>query len=305
MTALRVESAGEAIELRLDGDWSVEQAARMEAALADLSLPPGLPVVIRPGRLDRFDLTGAWLLRDLQAHLQAAGHAVELAGFRTHHFRFLDSLPPETPPPPASTGSLLRRLLLELGRTVVDERRQIQATLAYLGRLVLNLLRVLLQPQRLRLRDLSHHMYETGIMAIPIVGLVAFLISIVLAYQGASQLARFGTTVNTVDLVAISLLREMGVLLTAIMVAGRSGSAFAAQIGFMKINEEVDALRTMGLEPYEILVIPRVIALVLVLPLLTVLADLLGLLGGALLAVFTLDMTLQQFYLREIGRAHV
>lgn len=300
MTAVRVESAGEAVELQLDGDWSVERAAQMEAALAGLSLPPGRPVVIRPGRLGRLDLTGAWLLRDLQARLEAAGHPVQLTGFRTRHFRFLAALPPETPSPAPPAESLLRRFLLLLGRTVVGERRQIQATLAYLGRLVVHLLRVLARPRRLRLRDISHHMYETGIHAIPIVALIAFLISIVLAYQGASQLARFGATVYTVDLVAISQLREMGVLLTAIMVAGRSGSAFAAQIGFMKINEEVDALRTMGFEPYEILVVPRVIALILVLPLLTVLADLMGLLGGALLAVFTLDMTLQQYYLRAV-----
>ena len=300
MTAVRVQTGDAAVEVLLDGDWSVDRAGAMEAALAGVSLPEGRPVIIRPGRLERLDLTGAWLVRDFRDRLQAAGHDVRLGDFRTGHFRFLADLPPATPPPAPTHPARLRRLLMRVGRTVVNERRQIQTTLAYLGRLVATLARVLAQPRRLRLRDISHHMYATGIMAIPIVALIAFLISIVLAYQGASQLARFGATVYTVDLVAISQLREMGVLLTAIMVAGRSGSAFAAQIGFMQINEEVDALRTMGLEPYEILVVPRVIALVLVLPLLTVLADLLGLMGGALLAVFTLDMTLQQFFLRAV-----
>ncbi len=301
MTAVRVQTAGEAVEVRFDGEWKVARSAQMEAALAGLKLPAEAPVVFRPGEGLALDLTGAWLIREAMARLQAAGHTVRLEGFTSNHFRFLEELtarPDEKPALPHAPW--WRRLLLTIGRAVVTERRQIQATLGYLGRLVINLLRVLLRPSRLRWRDISHHMYATGIMAIPIVGLIAFLISIVLAYQGASQLARFGATVYTVDLVAISQLREMGVLLTAIMVAGRSGSAFAAQIGFMKINEEVDALRTMGFEPYEILVVPRVIALILVLPLLTVLADLMGLIGGAVLSVLTLDMTPQQFYLRAV-----
>ncbi len=302
---LRIQSGDGTFTVWLDGEWTVDHAAGMEAALDAVAPPPGVSVVFRPGDLRQLDLTGAWLVNSVRERLQAAGHAVELDGFRTHHFRFLDSLPPQPETPSPARTPAWRRLLLTIGRTVVSERRQIQASLGYLGRLVVNLLGVLLRPQRLRIRDISHHMYETGIMAIPIVSLIAFLISIVLAYQGASQLAHFGATVYTVDLVTISQLREMGVLLTAIMVAGRSGSAFAAQIGFMKINEEVDALRTMGFEPYEILVVPRVIALVLVLPLLTVLADLMGLIGGALLSVFTLDMSLHQYYLRAVDAAEL
>ena len=300
---LRVQTDDGAFIVLLDGEWTVDHAADMEPALDALSPPAGVAVIIRPGELRQLDLTGAWLIQDIRERLQAAGHAVQLAGFSTRHFQFLESLPakPETSPP--APAPAWRHLLLTVGRTVVGERRQIQATLGYLGRLVVSLLGVLVRPRRLRIRDISHHMYETGIMAIPIVALIAFLISIVTAYQGGMQLARFGASVYTVDLVTISQLREMGVLLTAIMVAGRSGSAFAAQIGFMKLNEEVDALRTMGFEPYEILVVPRVIALVIVLPLLTVLADLMGLIGGALLSVFTLDMTLQQFYLRAVDAA--
>ena len=300
---LRVQSAEGAFIVLLDGEWTVDHVAGMEPALDALSPPAGDAVIIRPGDLRRLDLTGAWLIRGTRERLQAAGHDVRLDGFRTGHFRFLEALPAFPPPAPTGKMPAWQRLLLTVGRAVVGDRRQVRTTLGYLGRLVVNLLGVLLRPRRLRIRDISHHVYETGIMAIPIVALIAFLISIVLAYQGASQLARFGATVYTVDLVTISLLREMGVLLTAIMVAGRSGSAFAAQIGFMKINEEVDALRTMGFEPYEILVVPRVIALVIVLPLLTVLANLMGLVGAALLSVLTLDMTLHQFYLRAVDAA--
>ncbi len=300
---LRVQSADGDFIVLLDGEWTVDHAADMEPALDALSPPAGAVVIIRPGDLRQLDLTGAWLVQEIRERLRAAGHDVRLDGFRTRHFRFLEALPALRQSAAPGKIPAWRRLLLTVGRTVVGERRQIQATLGYLGRLIVNLLGVLLRPRRLRIRDISHHMYETGIMAIPIVALIAFLISIVTAYQGGMQLARFGASVYTVDLVTISQLREMGVLLTAIMVAGRSGSAFAAQIGFMKINEEVDALRTMGFEPYEILVVPRVIALIIVLPLLTVLADLMGLIGGALLSVFTLDMTLQQFYLRAVDAA--
>jgi phospholipid/cholesterol/gamma-HCH transport system permease protein len=147
----------------------------------------------------------------------------------------------------------------------------------------------------MRWRSIAHHVYATGVQAIPIVALIALLISIVLAYQGATQLKNFGAEIFTIDLVAISVLREMGVLLTAIMVAGRSGSAFAAQIGVMKSNEEVDALRTMGLDPFEVLIVPRIMALVIALPLLTLLANITGLAGAALLSYLTLDVGLIQF----------
>jgi phospholipid/cholesterol/gamma-HCH transport system permease protein len=134
-------------------------------------------------------------------------------------------------------------------------------------------------------------MEEVGLNAIPIVGLMSFLIGIVLAFQGASQLQRFGAEVFVVNLVAISVLREIGVLMTAIIVAGRSGSAFTAQIGSMKVNEEVDAMQTLGLDPMEVLVLPRLFALMLTLPLLAFFADIMGLMGGALMAWIALDIS--------------
>jgi phospholipid/cholesterol/gamma-HCH transport system permease protein len=141
-------------------------------------------------------------------------------------------------------------------------------------------------------------MYETGVTAIPIVSLIAFLISVIVAYLGAQQLARFGANIFVVDLVTIAVLREMGVLLTAIIVAGRSGSAFAAEIGVMQLNEETDALRAMGLNPIEVLVVPRVLALCLVLPCLTVIADAMGLAGGILLSLVNLHIPLPEFISR-------
>ena len=138
-------------------------------------------------------------------------------------------------------------------------------------------------------------MEQSGLNALPIVGLISFLVGVVLAYQGADQLARFGAQIFTVNLVAVGVLREMGILLTAIIVAGRSGSAFTAQIGTMKVNEEIDALQTIGLDPMDVLVMPRLIGLVLVLPLLTFYADIMGLLGGAVMATVVLDISFFQF----------
>ena len=141
-------------------------------------------------------------------------------------------------------------------------------------------------------------MHETGVQAIPVVAVIALLISVISAYIGAQQLRPFGAEIYTVDLVAIGVLRELGVLLTAIMVAGRTGSAYAAELGVMKLNDEVDALEAMGMNPYEVLVLPRVVALVLVMPLLTVVADFMGLAGGALLTSYLIDLPWSQFVMR-------
>jgi phospholipid/cholesterol/gamma-HCH transport system permease protein len=154
---------------------------------------------------------------------------------------------------------------------------------------------VVVRPSRLRLTALTHHLEQTCVNALPIVGLISFLIGIVMAYQGADQLRRFGAEIFTIDLLAISALREIGILLTAVVVAGRSGSAFTAEIGMMRVNEEVDALRTMGLDPLEVLVLPRLLALMIALPLLTFFADIMALVGGGLMVLMLADLSVQQF----------
>jgi phospholipid/cholesterol/gamma-HCH transport system permease protein len=156
----------------------------------------------------------------------------------------------------------------------------------------------LMSPRRWRMVSIARHVYDTGITAIPIVALIGFLISVIVAYMGAQQLIKFGADIFVVDLVTVGVLREMGVLLTAIIVAGRSGSAFAAELGAMKLNEEIDALKATGVNPIEVLVLPRIIGLMIALPLLTVIADAVGLAGGALLCRFLLDMPFVQYFER-------
>ena len=186
----------------------------------------------------------------------------------------------------------------KLGRWTVSQAAQGRDVIDFFGRIVAVIGQAFRRPRAWRISSLTRHIYETGITAIPIVSLIAFLISVIVAYLGAQQLNRFGADIFVVDLVTISVLREMGVLLTAIIVAGRSGSAFAAEIGVMRLNEETDALRAMGMNPIEVLVVPRVLALVIALPLLTVIADAMGLAGGGLLSLLNLHIPLPQFITR-------
>lgn len=249
------------------------------------------------GPLETLDTAGAWLLQRLAQELDDRGWRVEWLGAREPQAALLDVIQrmAATPPPPLPAINPLVRLIANLGRNTVAAIDEAGRLLSFYGQTVLTLGRLLAQPRRLRLTSLIHHLEQTCINALPIVGLIAFLIGIVMAYQGADQLRRFGAEIYTIDMLAISVLREIGILLTAIVIAGRSGSAFTAQIGMMKINEEVDALRTLGLDPVEVLVLPRLLALMIALPLLAFFADVMALVGGGVMCAFALDISPGQY----------
>ena len=189
----------------------------------------------------------------------------------------------------------LRRMADHTGYQAVQTWNEARALLSFYGELMIAMTRALLSPRRLKFTAITSHMEQVGLNALPIVGLLSFLIGVVLTFQGADQLRRFGAEIFTVNLLGISFLRETGILMTAIIIAGRSGSAFTAQIGTMKVNEEVDAMRALGIDPMDLLVLPRLFALCLVMPLLGFYADMAGLLGGALMATISLDLSLGQF----------
>src|SRR6202012_4434947 len=190
-----------------------------------------------------------------------------------------------------------------VGRATVHGLMQGVGILGYLGRVTVETTEAIYHPRgNLRVAALVHQIEETGLNALPIVGLLAFLIGIVLAYQGADQLKRFGAEVFTINLLGVGILREIGGPITAILVAGRSGSAFTAQIGTMRVNEEIDAMQTIGLNTVDVLVLPRIIGLVIALPLLTFFADLMGLLGGAVMCYFQLGFTIPVF-MRQLNDA--
>ncbi len=193
-------------------------------------------------------------------------------------------------------------LMVSWGSWASDMSRESHNIISFMGRAVVLLLRALLNPKRLRLPEIARHIEHIGMNAMPIIGLISFLIAVVLAYQSVAQLRPYGGEQFMVDLIAISILREMGVLLTAIMVAGRSGSAFTAEIGVMKSREEVDALKVMGFDPFDMLVVPRLVAIIIALPLLTFFANMMGLLGGYLISMSLVDITLS-LYLERVHYA--
>ena len=287
-----VESSEELL-VAARGRWDVTSVAPIERRLRELRPVSTSVISIDLAQLEELDTIGAWLLYRTQRDLRAAGFQAELRNVRVDHLLLIEEVsandqPCEIEPP---RGSPLLNVIRHVGAATADIAAETVELISFLGSIITAAAHVLVRPKRLRFTSLVHHMEEVGLNAIPIVALISFLIGVVLAYQGATQLRQFGAEVFVVDLVAISVLREIGILLTAIIIAGRSGSAFTAQIGSMKVNEEVDAMRTLGLEPIEILVLPRVLALVITLPLLTFIADLMGLLGGGLMAWVTLDIS--------------
>lgn len=242
------------------------------------------------------DTAGAWLILST-----ARRHGAQIIGASPAQEVLLQVvravLPPQEPPPRPPRHILMTERIARLGRAIVAGAVGLANVTGFFGQVVLRALR----PWRLRVTSTVFQMQQVGLNAVPIVALMAFLIGIVIAYQGADQLRQFGAEVYVVDLIAISMLRELGILLTAIIVAGRSASAFTAAIGAMKMREEVDALRILGLDPIEVLVLPRVIALLLMLPALGVIADLAGLLGGALMAWVELGISPGMYRTRLLG----
>ncbi|GAB4359226.1 MAG: MlaE family lipid ABC transporter permease subunit [Kiloniellaceae bacterium] len=296
-SALQLRREGEILRLGFAGAWTTQELARHDAALRRLDLEGAREAVVDLSACSALDSAGAWVLDRTLDDLKRRGAAVTLVGSTPAIETLLGTIAKkhvELPPAPKPDNPLIA-VALRIGRSTVQIAREAADLLSFLGLTVTVCARSLLKPWRIRLTPLIAHMEQTGLNALPIVGLISFLVGVVLAYQGADQLERFGAQIFTVNLVAIGVLREMGILLTAIIVAGRSGSSFTAQIGTMKVNEEVDAMQTLGLDPMEVLVMPRVFALVLVLPLLTFYADIMGLLGGAVMATIVLDISFFQF----------
>ena len=200
---------------------------------------------------------------------------------------------PASAPNPAASPSI--GVLARLGMGAAAMFEQSVALLAFIGECAVALAGWLAHPSRIRWRPILFNIRSAGFDALPIVGLLAFLLGIVVAYQGADQLRQYGANIFVADLVGLSMLREFAPLITAIIIAGRSGSAYAAQIGAMSVSEEIDAMRTLGIAPLDMLVLPKIIALVIVLPLLTVFADVLGVFGGMLMARAQLDVGFPEF----------
>jgi phospholipid/cholesterol/gamma-HCH transport system permease protein len=282
--------------VRCTGAWTLEQAAGLERRLAGLAWPQSPQVVLDLGGVSALDTAGAWLLHRMVARLEGAGRRVQLRGLQPEQEALLETVR-ATVAARAEAGAAPRqpRLLEALGVRSAGAAHGGVGLLSFVGESARALLGWLLHPRRIRWRTVLHELQLAGWNALPITGLLAFLMGVVIAYQGAQQLRLYGANIFVADLVGLAMVRELAPLLTAIIVAGRSGSAYAAQIGTMKVTEEVDALRTIGLPPLELLVLPKILALLIALPLLTVFADLLGVLGGMAMANVQLAITFGDF----------
>ncbi|MEM1145326.1 MAG: ABC transporter permease [Pseudomonadota bacterium] len=287
--------------ISLRDDWTFDHVSDLEDALHGFGPAGASSVQFRCGGLQNIDIAGAWVLHKRALELRAEGIPTDFAGFKAAHFKFLDHIA-ETgfKPDDTESGNGRREAVADRIRRLGRATTHWVSDLGAIGQAILDGVR---SPGVLGVKETVRQLQLVGLNAVPIVALICFLIGLVTAYQGALQLTQFGATTFVVDLVAISVLREMGVIMEAIMVAGRSGSAFAASLGSMNLNQETDALRVMGLNPNRILIAPRVVALVIALPLLTIVADIAGLAGGWVLCVTTLDMSTPLFLSRLQGAA--
>lgn len=275
--------------LTLKGDWTISHAAEIEEEIGR-HRKITKKAAIDAGGIKNLDTAGAWLIR---------GHFPErqLSNLSRRHKELMDFVAEagkEEAPKQKKLPPIIN-FFVKIGEATLWARDFIYALLSFLGIIFIRILKNFPHPSHFRLPSIVRHMHETGVQALPIIALLAFGISMVISYQGAVQLKKFGADIYTIDLTVISLLREMAVLTTAIMIAGRSGSAFAAEIGIMKMRGEVDALQTMGFNPYETLVVPRLVALLITLPVLAFIADIVGLMGGAFMSIAQLDISLSQY----------
>lgn len=256
------------------------------------------PLCLDISGLGRLDASGARILLNMVQDMNAKGHALTLEGVRHEHAELLARLQAQPVRAAHRPGSGTRLLLAldKQGEQMLHTLREARDFLGFWGMMLARLASCVRHPGRLRRVSIVAQMDQTGVRAIPIVALLTFLIGMVVAYMAAGQLARFGANVYIVDLVVISCMRELGVLIMAIIVAGRSGSAFTAQIGSMQANEEIAAMRTMGMNPLDVLVLPRVCAMLIAMPLLTVVADAASIFGGMLAAAFSLDISFEAFW---------
>ncbi|MYL24108.1 MlaE family lipid ABC transporter permease subunit [Halomonas alkaliantarctica] len=294
-----MEADGE--RLVLAGDWTLEHFYRIQRKLKRLD--PSQFTTLCFDNVTRLDTSAAQLLvewfdparmHELSSQLPASRRSLLLSVTEAVQTQQQD------PPPKADANTLTQAVAL-LGRHMESLFLQQKYLLAFLGLVLSALARTLWRPKRWRVTATVYHIQQTGLNAVPIVVLLTFMVGAVVAFLGATVLETFGATIYTVNLVAFAFLREFGVMLAAIMLAGRTASAFTAQLGSMKSNEEVDALHTQGLDPIEVLVLPRVIALWVSLPLLAFIGTLSGIFGGAVVSMVALDIPLAQF-LRIVER---
>ena len=283
---LEATSEGERLKLAAVGAWVAENAHSLDAQIDAATRSAGAVkrVDIDMGRVDRLDTFGAWLLERLTRNFSARGCDTAVTGLKEDYRALMDKVHgvKREPAPARRSGNSLASAIASVGESVVSVGGSFKAFVNMTGAVADALLRVVAHPSRFRFTSMVHQLDNVGWRAVPIIMLITFLIGCIIAQQGVFHFRKFGADIYVVDMVGILVLREIGVLIVAIMVAGRSGSAYTAELGAMKMREEIDALRTMGFDPIEVLILPRIVALIIGVPILTFLGSMAALYGGGL-----------------------
>ena len=286
--------------ISLSGYWIAQRCSEVETQLAKLALITRSKITVDCKAIKALDTVGALLIVKLMQTGKKFDAEIMLVNLMEDHQKLIAVLSEHQQeinehknqkPPPKVNDNLFE----QVGKTSATAFINLTDVLAFIGETAVAFTKMRMQPRRIRWRPILFNIRTAGFDALPIVGLLSFLLGIVVAYQGADQLRQYGANIFVVDLVGLSMLREFAPLITAIIIAGRSGSAYAAQIGTMAVTEEIDALLTLGISPQELLVLPKVIALIIALPLLTMFADILGVFGGMIMASQQLDVGFIEF----------
>ncbi|MBA3660576.1 MAG: ABC transporter permease [Gammaproteobacteria bacterium] len=277
-----------------EGDWDVSHLPRLKTSLNQI--PTKIEsLTINGQNIKKMDSAGAWLLDKWQKKRKTQGVEIKLQDFAEDHQALIAMIDKNLKDEVKLAKPKPKNFFYFVGQFTVEQSRELYQYLGFIGLLFYEGLRIVRKPHRFRVNAVSSVIYRTGVQALPIIALLSFMIGVVITYQLGVQLRNYGANAFIVDLVGIAVLREFGPLLTAIMVAGRTGSAFTAQLGMMKINQEIDALNTMGVTPAELLLLPRILGLFIALPLLTVWADVFGVMGGMAMAHGMMDVTWYEF----------
>lgn len=294
-----IERSKESVTIRLGGIWSVESLGSIESLYKKV-LPEifdAKKIVLDLKRVESIDTSAMIFFITMRSELKkiADTRVINTPKEFCRMFRMVKRFYTPSYRPKSATFASLLEPILRIGKGAVSIYYDIVLFLAFIGRSAIAVFDTLKRPSSFRIKETAVNIYSTGVTAIPIVALSSFLVGIVIAFQSAVQLQKYGANIFIVDMIGISIPRELAPLITAIIVAGRSGSAYTAQIGVMKITEEIDAMKTMGFEIFRFVVLPRMAAMMIALPLLIFFADIIGIYGGLLVAKMQLDITPAQF----------
>ena len=298
---LQRSGEGSALSLRATGAWTAPFAPSLERLVADAEKLAGkkIDVSIDVSEVSRLDTFGAWLIERLRLSFTTGTAEARIDGLSANYASLVDEVRRVSAAPDGdATAVTITGMLGQIGRSVAGIFGTVAALIDMLGAVIVASGRVFIHPRSFRLTSTIHHLEQVCWRAVPIIVLITFLIGCIIAQQGIFHFRRFGADIFVVDMLGVLVLREIGVLLVAIMIAGRSGSAYTAELGSMKMREEIDALRTMGFDPIEVLILPRMLALVIALPILSFLGDIAALYGGGLVAWFYGGVDPEAFLLR-------